>query len=117
MIGVDIVEISRVQKLDTVSFANKILCQSEREYLEKKLNKAETLSGFFAAKEAVSKALGCGFTKDVTYKDIEVLHDEKGAPICNLHGKAKEILQNKGKEIYLSISHDGGYAVAVAMIK
>ena len=117
MIGVDIVEIARIQNLDAESFANKILCQREREYLDAKLKKAETLAGFFAAKEAVAKALGCGFTKDVTYKDIEVLHDENGAPICKLHGKAITLLQHKGNEIYISISHDGGYAVAAAIIK
>ena len=117
MIGIDVVEIARIQKLDMDGFANKILCQSEKAYLETKLRKAETLAGFFAAKEAVSKALGSGFTKDVTHKDIEVLHDENGAPICNLHGKAKEILMQKGKEIYISVSHDGGYAAAAAFIK
>lgn len=117
MIGIDVVEIARIRKVDSESFTNKILTQSEMQYLQTKLHKDETLAGFFAAKEAVVKALRCGFTKDVVYKDIEILHDENGAPMCKLHGNAKIFLQNKGNDIFISVTHDGGFAAAVAIIK
>ncbi|HBO34937.1 MAG TPA: ACP synthase, partial [Anaerolineaceae bacterium] len=72
-------------------------------------------SGLFAAKEAVSKALGTGIGK-VAWQDIEILHEWSGEPILHLHGNALLVAQEKGlRQWSVSITHDGGLAAAVAV--
>lgn len=115
MIGIDIVRTERISQLDIDAFAKKIGCDAE--WLAQKKDKAQSLAAVFAVKEAVVKALGCGFCKDVTLKDVEVCHKDSGEPFVILHGKANEILKSKGNEIFVSASHDGEYAVAVAIVK
>lgn len=117
MIGVDIVSVERIAALDLSAFTDKVCTPAEKEYIFSKVGRTECAAGVFAAKEAVVKALGCGFTGKVTYKQVEVAHDEKGAPFLRLHGEAERLLAERGKEIFLSVSHDGGYAVAFAVIK
>jgi holo-[acyl-carrier-protein] synthase len=74
----------------------------------------ETLSGIFAAKEAVSKALGTGIGK-VAWQDIEILHEPSGEPLVLLHGNARLVAEMKGLRHWsVSITHDGGLAAAVA---
>lgn len=123
-VGIDIIEIARVEKLcDKASFLNRILTKSEKSYVDGKiLSNSQskkipyaTIAGLFAAKEAVSKAIGVGLLRGVGFKDIEIVHDELGAPEIRLSGKAKEIVSDK--KVVISISHDGGFAVAVCNIE
>ena len=109
MIGVDIVSVERIAALDLSAFTDKVCTPAEKEYIFSKAGRTECAAGV--------KALGCGFTGKVTYKQVEVAHDEKGAPFLRLHGEAQRLLAERGKEIFLSVSHDGGYAVAFAVIK
>ncbi len=76
---------------------------------------ASTASGFWAAKEACSKALGTGIGSECSFHDIKVLKDKKGAPYILL----SEHLINKFSisDISLSITHDGDYAIAVVAIE
>ena len=75
----------------------------------------EGLSGLFAAKEAVSKALGTGIGK-VAWRDIEIVHLPTGEPTVQLHGTAAQVAEAKGlHEWAISISHDGGMAIAMAV--
>ena len=114
MIGVDIVKIERIaQKIASETFLIGVFTKSEIEYYNQQGGKAETLAGLFAVKEAVSKALRTGFDgfKPI---DVEVIHDDYGAPDVILHNKAKEFLSNR--QIQISISHDGDYAVAMCII-
>ena len=117
MIGTDIVNVKRIAKMDIKDFCKRVFTEDEANYIISKKNPVYTAAGIFAAKEAVVKALGTGFVSDVTYKDIEICHDTKGAPCVLLKNKAKSILLDKGDEIFVSISHDGNYAIAFAMIK
>ncbi len=90
-IGIDIIEVDRIRQavvknkgfIDHVFTANEKLIFEERNYLP------HTIAGFFAAKEAVSKALGTGIGK-VGWKDIEVLKDPLGKPYIKLHNNAKD---------------------------
>jgi len=111
-IGVDIVRVERFSKytLDS-SFCMKIFTQGEREYLIKK--PAESLAGLFAAKEAVSKAIGTGI-RGFSFTDIEIYHDEYGKPLVRLHGRARELAGES--VIHISISHTAQDAVAFAVI-
>ena len=114
MIGIDLVVVSRMaQKIQNESFVSGVFTAREIAYYQKKGVRAETLAGIFAAKEATAKALGTGFS-GFRPNDIEVLHNDSGAPIIKLHNAAENLLGNK--TIHVSISHDGDFATAVAML-
>jgi len=106
MIGIDIVEVSRFGNRQPEEYLGKIFNRSEIDYINAKPHKAQTMAGIFAAKEAVVKALGLGFTAEMVPCDITVLHDGNGCPSVSLDCK----------EIRISISHTGGVAVAVAVV-
>ncbi len=114
MIGVDIVKIERIAAASKKeNFLNGVFTEKEIKRYKDTGCKPETLAGFFAAKEAVSKALGTGF-RGFAPKDIEVYNELSGAPKVNLFNGAKTALADK--EVSISISHDGEYAVAAAII-
>ncbi|MCM1323459.1 MAG: holo-ACP synthase [Acetobacter sp.] len=75
----------------------------------------------FAAKEAVVKALGTGFSRGITLKDIEVCHDSQGKPEIILYGnalaRAYEMTSKQAYKVYLSLSNEREYANAVAVIE
>ena len=111
--GVDIVKISRFEKYVSnpdSRFITRVYTQSERSYL--KGRKAQSYAGIFAAKEAVAKAFGTGFSGFFP-GDIEILHDERGKPRVVLHGRACPGL---GCRVEISISHTYSDAVAFAVI-
>ena len=122
MIGLDIVSIERIaEKIKTPSFLEGVFTVGEILYYKDKGEKAETLAGIFAVKEAVAKAFKVGLVFRPT--DIEVMHDANGAPYVVLHRQAKEIIQEKCTlakttmpNINVSISHDGGIAIAVCYL-
>ena len=70
-----------------------------------------TASGFWAAKEAASKALGCGIGAECTFHDIIITKTAKGAPLLELSDKVKKTFGVESSA--LSITHDGDYAIAV----
>lgn len=110
MIGVDIIEIDRIEKaLKDPAFARKVFTEKERAYCEKYAKASVHYAGRFAAKEAIVKAFGVGFGKEVGFHDIEILPDEQGAPRVSLYSKAL-----KGTAS-VSISHCKNYAVAFAI--
>ena len=75
----------------------------------------KTAAGFWAAKEACSKALGCGIGKECGFHDIMLSKTPKGAPVATL---SKSLLKSyQISDISLSITHDGDYAVAVVAIE
>lgn len=114
-IGTDIIEIYRVEKLlDKKAFIDRFFNEGEKEYILSK--KAESAAGYFAAKEAVVKALGTGFS-GINWRDVEIVKvDSK--PIVVLHNRALEIADIKGvKNILISISHCRDYATATAVME
>jgi holo-[acyl-carrier protein] synthase len=118
-LGVDIIEIERMEKalVRTPRIATRIFSERERSYAQGKARPAVHFALFFAAKEAVLKALGTGFA-GMAFTDVEVDHDRFGRPIPLLHGHAQEIAEAQGVvEIQLSLSytHTVGVASAVAI--
>lgn len=115
-IGNDIVEIARIKAVLTRypdRFINRVFTPSEQEYCLKRKNPALHLAGRFAAKEAVVKALGTGFTQGLNWLDIEIRHDSRGKPEVFFSPSAADLL---GDPILLiSISHCHEYATAVAV--
>jgi len=112
-IGTDIVQICRIKE-SIDRFGDKFLYRflNENEILLS--NKTESYAGYWAAKEAISKALGCGIGKELSFKDITILKNQKGVPYFQL-SKEKQKTFNIATSS-LSISHDGGFAIAVVAI-
>ena len=122
-LGTDIVNINRIKKIYSKygnHFLDKILTKSEKK-IENQTTKSkniETIAKRFAAKEAISKAIGYGFSKGIHFKNIEIYNDKNGKPYANVNGKAKKILSKISKKynIFLSLSDDKPWAVATALI-
>jgi len=111
MIGIDIVVISRIEKL-IKKYQNKaidkILTKEEKEFFKS----PSSIAGAFGAKEAFSKALGTGIGKECAFHDIIILKNEKNKPFFS-----KKTLQKFNlKKADVSISHDGGFAIAAVII-
>ena len=119
-IGCDIVDVSRIKKaLINKNFRKKIFSQSEIKTVESKANKVASYAKKFAAKEALSKALGTGLSGGISFKDISINNDKKGKPYITLVGKTKstvrQIIKKKYK-IFISISDEQKYALAMVII-
>lgn len=118
MIGVDLTSIKRIESLVKkydIVFLKKILNDNEISLV--KYNSSfniHRIAGFFAAKEALSKALGCGIGKDLRFCDIHIYKNSNGAPKVYLSPALMKKFNIR--EISLSISHDRDYAVAVVQI-
>ena len=118
-VGVDIISIERIRRAvsNTKGFTERILTVHERQEMQKKPSPEHYLAKRFAAKEAVGKALGTGIGSGVSWQDIEVSNDEKGAPLVSLHGRAREILQEiGGSHCLLSLSDEREMAIAFAVV-
>ena len=113
MLGIDIVSIERISKLRElygIYFAKRFLSSNEINLIK---NDA-TLAGFWAAKEAASKALGCGIGQECSFFDIEIYKTDKNAPKIRFSPK---VIQNFNiKDAQISISHDGGFSIAIVIL-
>ena len=122
-IGTDIVNINRMKKsmkLNKNNFKKKIFSKNEINYCEKKKNPYSYYAKRFAAKEALSKALGTGIRKGINFKSIEIYNDSYGKPSIKLLGSTERFLKRKIKKkkysIYLSLSDDEPWAQAAVII-
>jgi holo-[acyl-carrier protein] synthase len=112
--GIDIIRVSRIA--DALArfgdrFARRVLTPAEAAYVR---NRAETLAGRWAAKEAVSKVLGLG-VRGIGWRDIEIERLPTGQPAVRLHGRAARRAEPLGMgRIAVTISHETEYAVAAA---
>ena len=115
-VGCDIVSIPRFkEKMKNTRFADKIFTEHEQKYFADK--QACTAAGLWAAKEAVSKALGTGFV-GFTAKDIEVRHNESGTPQIVLYNGAGARSESIDvRNIHISISHEKEQALAFVVIE
>ena len=102
-LGVDIVEIARMKKIleRTPSFARKVFSCEECCYCEDTAAPEVHFATRFAAKEAVVKALGTGFTRGIGVRDIEVKRSSKGRPYVVLSGRAKQVAKELGVRILM----------------
>lgn len=109
-IGTDIVKISRIEKaIENPRFLREIFTEEE---IREARGRASSLAGDFAVKEAVSKALGTGFS-GFGPRQIEALRMESGAPYVRLYGGARTYMEKQGiSRFFVSISHEAEYAVA-----
>lgn len=117
-IGVDVVSLERMQRVITRSpaFVRRVFSEQERHYCEHSRNKVAHYAARWAAKEAVVKALGCGFLRGVKYSDVEIARDKHEKPMVILHGRLKEHADKNGVlKVYISLSHTHELALANAL--
>lgn len=117
-LGVDIVEIERMRRIlaRTPNFRLRMFSEDERAYCDAKAAPEVHYATRFAAKEAVLKALGTGFTRGISPRDIEVKRTSKGRPYVALTGRAREVAREAGvRELPISLSFTHTEAVACAM--
>ncbi len=122
-LGTDIVYIPRIQAV-VERFGDRFLQRvyTPAEQLdcgcaENSLSRAviNKLAGRWAAKEAIVKALGTGW-RGIGYTEIEIRRRESGAPVVHLHGRATAVVGVGKAQWQISLSHDGDYAIATALL-
>ncbi len=113
-VGIDILNVNRMEKIkNKEKFMKNIFNEKEIEYIQKKNNNNQTIAGLYCAKEAFLKAIKKGIDT-YSLKDIEISHNNDGAPFIILHNELEK--EYKNINISLSISHDGDYATAIILI-
>ncbi len=122
-IGTDIINIKRMEsilKKKGKKFKNKYFSKKEISYCEKKKKPSAFYAKRFAAKEALTKALGIGIGRGISIKNIEVSNDLNGKPYIKLKGKVDQFLKKSIKKkkynIFLSLSDDEPWAQATVVI-
>lgn len=115
-IGCDLCEVKRIEKC-AESFAERCCAEEEREMLYGKSDFCRSLAANFAAKEAFSKALGCG-VRGFSLKDAAVMRDELGKPYIKLFGNAEKICSEKGiTAVHVSLTHTAELAMAYVILE
>jgi holo-[acyl-carrier protein] synthase len=112
MIGIDITSIDRIKRMYEkfgIKAYEKFLNPKEIELVKK----PETAAGFWAAKEAASKALGTGIGASCSFHDIKISKSELGAPLLKYRKKVRKAFGIK--KSHLSITHDSGLVIAVVV--
>lgn len=119
-LGNDIIEIKRITDAINKSdrFLERLFTEAEIAYCESRnKGKYESYAGIYAAKESFLKALGTGLRKG-SWLDIEIAHDNLGAPFIRLQDVFKEIYDEKGyRNILVSISHCQSYAMSTVIFE
>lgn len=120
-IGIDTVDVSRFQRfLDEGNqrLLDRLFSPLEQSYCCSKKQAAACYAARFAAKEAYLKALGTGLRDGIAWTDIAVVNDPLGKPELCLTGAARELLRQRGaSRALVSLSHDGGHAIAMVVLE
>lgn len=119
-IGTDILEIKRIHAVvDRLGdrFVRRILTLQEQVEYRDSGQPVRLLAKRFAAKEAIAKALGTGIGRGVSWQDMEVAHNDSGAPLVRLSGGALAVVQRRGgRGVELSLADEQDYVVAFAVL-
>jgi holo-[acyl-carrier protein] synthase len=119
-IGTDIIKIDRIRGSIAKfgeQFLKRCFTPTERARAEGKHDPAHAFARLYAAKEALLKALGTGMREGISWQDIMISWDKYGAPTAVFGPGAKAYLSSENVNIRLSMSDDGEYAVAFAIIE
>ncbi len=117
-IGVDIIKVSRVERLIREKgqrFIKRIFTDAEQRYCGRFKQKAERYAARFAAKEAVRKAVSPLYRGYYNFREIEVVRRADGMPGIKLHGKLAK-LEEQNVQFMVSLSHEQDYAIAVVVM-
>ncbi|MBA6412533.1 holo-ACP synthase [Parahaliea sp. F7430] len=119
-VGTDILEIARieavVERLGDRFVARILTAEEQREYNNSQMP-LRLLAKRFAAKEAIAKALGTGIGRGVSWQHMNIVHDDKGAPMVELSGGALAAAEARGgSRVLLSLADEQAYVVAFAVL-
>ena len=118
--GIDLVENARIAASIAKfgdRFLHRVFTEGEIAYCAPFPNPIPHYAARFAAKEAVSKAFGCGIGKTLGWREIEVTRDELGAPHIVFHGGGKELAEQRGvRQTFVSLTHTDSAAAATALL-
>lgn len=118
-IGTDIVECLRIARMierHGELFINRVYTNWEIEYCRARKAATQHYAGRWAAKEAVLKALGTGWRRGISWRDVEVRNDPTGRPSVALRGGARDVVEQMGvRQMLISISHCRSHATAYAL--
>lgn len=118
-VGTDIIEVVRIGKMierHGEIFLNRVYTDDEIRYCQRRKEYTQHYAGRWAAKEAVMKTLGTGFSRGVGWRDIEICSNRMGQPSIVLRGGAREIARQAGiGDVLVTISHCRAYATATAI--
>ena len=118
-VGTDIVEVVRIGQMierHGEVFLNRVFTDDEIRYCQRRREYTQHYAGRWAAKEAVMKTLGTGWSRGVGWRDIEICSSKSGQPSIILRGAAREIAQQAGIcDVLISISHCRSFATATAV--
>jgi holo-[acyl-carrier protein] synthase len=118
-IGTDIIECPRIGKMIEQHgelFLRRVYTDREIRYCQARKHAIEHFAGRWAAKEAILKAIGTGWSRGIAWTDLEVRNGTSGAPKVHVRGGAKEVALQRGiGDILISISHCRTYATAYAL--
>ena len=119
-IGTDIVDIGRVASVlerQGDKFIQRVLTTAEQQEFNRLNKNIAFLAKRFAAKEAIAKALGTGIGHGVSFQDMNVINNAKGAPSVELCGGAAEVMNSLGAtEVLLSLADETNYAIAYVIL-
>lgn len=120
-IGTDLVSVDRIEGVlarHPKAFTRRVLHPNEQIIFDNHREPCAYLAKRFAAKEAVSKALGTGIAKGVSFHEIEISNDAFGRPLIELHEHTKAIAESMGvQSCYLSLSDEKEYAIAYVVLE
>jgi holo-[acyl-carrier protein] synthase len=118
-IGTDITECLRIARMierHGELFVNRVYTPEEIRYCQSRKQSTQHFTGRWAAKEAVLKALGTGWRRGISWRDVEIRNEPGGQPIVILRGGAEEAAVKLGvREMRISISHCRSHAIACAV--
>jgi holo-[acyl-carrier protein] synthase len=118
--GIDTVSVARFRAIleeEGSHFESRVFSAGEIAYCRGMKDAIPHFAARFAAKEAYGKAIGLGLGGAGDLVEVEVLRSPEGVPALRLHGRAAEIFRARGgREIFLSLSHDGDQAIASVIV-
>jgi holo-[acyl-carrier protein] synthase len=118
-IGTDIVECLRIAQIierHGELFINRVYTDHEIRYCRSRKAATQHFAGRWAAKEAVLKAMGTGWRRGISWRDVEVRNVPSGKPVISLRGGARSVVEQSGiREMLISISHCRSHATAYAV--
>ncbi|MEX2561538.1 MAG: holo-ACP synthase, partial [Pirellulales bacterium] len=118
-IGTDIIECLRIAQMierHGELFINRVYTENEIHYCRSRKQATQHFAGRWAAKEAILKALGTGWRRGISWRDIEVRNEAGGKPVVGLRGGARDVVEKLGiREMLVSISHCRSHAMAYAL--
>lgn len=119
--GIDIIEVARIESSIArygERFLDRILRPAEVQYCRAHSAAGPHVAARFAAKEAVSKALGTGIGEALGWLDMEIGRQASGEPHVLFHGKGLDLLARRGgRRVHVSLSHTRTHAAAVAILE